>query len=69
MYGMINLALEQMVIDGFGVDTWERIKNKAGLNEVRFISGKAGLRDRVKPWPIEHRFCKTRKTIAQCLTY
>ncbi len=41
MYGMINLALEQMVIDGFGVDTWERIKNKAGLNEVRFISMKS----------------------------
>ena len=41
MYGMINLALEQMVKQGFGADTWDKIKNKAGLDEVRFISMKS----------------------------
>ena len=31
MYGMVNMAIEQMVVGKFGEDTWKKIKDKAGV--------------------------------------
>lgn len=38
MYGMVNKAIEDMVISGHGEETWERIKEKAGVDVDVFIS-------------------------------
>lgn len=41
MYGMVNKAVEEMVISQFGEDTWETIKAKAAVEEEMFISNEA----------------------------
>lgn len=38
MYGMVNKALEDMVVEGFGEEGWERIKTEAGVDVDVFIS-------------------------------
>ncbi len=38
MYGMVNMAIEQMVVGKFGEDTWKKIKDKAGVSDVTFIT-------------------------------
>ncbi len=38
MYGMVNKALEDMVVERFGEDAWERIKAEAGVDIDVFIS-------------------------------
>ena len=38
MYGMVNKAIEEMVISAHGDETWERIKRKAGVEVEVFIS-------------------------------
>ncbi|HOW61265.1 MAG TPA: heme NO-binding domain-containing protein [Candidatus Contendobacter sp.] len=38
MYGMVNKALEGMVVDQFGEEAWERIKAEAGADIDVFIS-------------------------------
>lgn len=38
MYGLVNRAVEEMVISGFGEETWEVVKVKAGVDEEVFIS-------------------------------
>ena len=38
MYGMVNRALEDMVTEQFGEDTWERIKAAAGVEIDVFIT-------------------------------
>lgn len=38
MYGMVNKAIEQMVVMHHGEDTWEKIKVKAGTSIEVFIS-------------------------------
>lgn len=38
MYGMVNKAIEQMVVMHHGEDAWERIKVKAGTDIEVFIS-------------------------------
>lgn len=38
MYGMVNKAIQQMVIRDHGEDAWEAIKNKAQINEDLFLS-------------------------------
>lgn len=38
MYGMVNKAVEEMVLLHFGSDTWEEIKRAAGLDLEMFIS-------------------------------
>jgi hypothetical protein len=38
MYGLVNKAIEDMVCSRFGDDTWEAIKQKAGLDIDAFIS-------------------------------
>ena len=38
MYGLVNKAVEDLVISGFGEETWEVVKVKAGVEEEVFIS-------------------------------
>jgi len=38
MYGMVNKAIEDMVRNGHGEDTWDRIRDAAGLDIDVFIS-------------------------------
>ncbi len=38
MYGMVNKAVEEMVISQFGDEVWEKIKAKAFVEEEVFIS-------------------------------
>ena len=38
MYGMVNKAIEQMVCARFGVDTWERVRARAGVDVDVFVS-------------------------------
>lgn len=38
MYGMVNKAVEEMVVSRFGQDTWEKIKARAGIEIDVFIS-------------------------------
>jgi hypothetical protein len=38
MYGLVNKAIEDMVCDRFGEETWEEIKKKAQLDVDVFIS-------------------------------
>jgi hypothetical protein len=38
MYGMVNRAMEEMVCAAHGVDTWERIKARAGVDIEVFIT-------------------------------
>ena len=38
MYGLVNQAVQGMVIAGFGEDVWERIKRDAGVDLDAFVS-------------------------------
>jgi len=38
MYGLVNQAVQGMVVAGFGEDTWERIKREAGVDIEAFVS-------------------------------
>lgn len=38
MYGLVNKAVEGLVISNYGEETWERIKQKAGVDVEIFIS-------------------------------
>lgn len=38
MYGMVNKALQNMVIEVHGEETWERIRTRAGVDVEVFIS-------------------------------
>jgi hypothetical protein len=37
MYGMVNKAIEDMVISGHGEETWERIREEAGVEVDVFV--------------------------------
>ena len=41
MYGMVNKAVEEMVISQFDEETWEKIKAKAAIEEEIFISNES----------------------------
>lgn len=41
MYGMVNKAVEEMVVSAHGEATWLEIKRRAGVTEVIFISNEA----------------------------
>lgn len=41
MYGLVNKAIEDMVCNRFGEETWETIKQKAEVDEDAFISMEA----------------------------
>jgi len=38
MYGLVNQAIVGLVTDNYGVDTWEKIRLKAGVKEEFFLS-------------------------------
>ena len=38
MYGMVNRAIEEMVISGHGEAVWERIRERAGVDVEVFVS-------------------------------
>lgn len=38
MYGLVNQALEDFVIQGFGNSAWDRIRQGAGINDDMFIA-------------------------------
>ena len=37
MYGLINIAIKDLVTEGYGEETWERIRERAGLQGTDFI--------------------------------
>jgi len=41
MYGMVNRALEDMVVDGWGEATWSRVKESAGVDVEVFVGTEA----------------------------
>lgn len=38
MYGMVNKAIEDLVVKNFGPDQWSAIKHKAGIEDDLFLS-------------------------------
>lgn len=38
MYGLVNSAIETMVTERFGAETWERIKVEAGVDADQFLA-------------------------------
>jgi hypothetical protein len=38
MYGLVNKAVRQMVIEGHGEETWHRIRTLAGVSQDHFVS-------------------------------
>ncbi len=38
MYGLVNQAIQGLVIDNFGTENWNKIKQKAGVTEESFLS-------------------------------
>ncbi len=45
MYGLVNKAAQDFVIEGYGNETWQIIKEKAGVKEEAFVS--------MQPYPDE----------------
>ncbi|MEN9522861.1 MAG: hypothetical protein RL065_1238 [Bacteroidota bacterium] len=41
MYGIINKSIESLVVEKFGLDKWEIIKSKSGINVDFFLSNEA----------------------------
>jgi F420-0:gamma-glutamyl ligase-like protein len=41
MYGLVNKAVEELVVTNFGEEKWEAIKAKAGVDVEVFISNQA----------------------------
>ena len=37
MYGLVNLAVQDLVTKNFGEETWQRIKKRAGVEEEAFL--------------------------------
>jgi hypothetical protein len=37
MYGLVNKAIEDMICKNYGEDTWETIKEKAGVEDIDFF--------------------------------
>jgi hypothetical protein len=38
MYGLVNQAIQGLITDNYGADTWSKIKEKAGVKEEIFLS-------------------------------
>jgi len=41
MYGMVNKAIEELIISHHGSEVWERIRTRAGVEEEVFISNES----------------------------
>ena len=37
MYGLINIAIKDLITEGYGEETWNRIRERAGLQGTEFI--------------------------------
>ncbi|MEN9943472.1 MAG: hypothetical protein RLZZ91_1473 [Bacteroidota bacterium] len=48
MYGIVNRAIEELIIERFGIEKWDEIKHKAGFNSEGFMT--------LKPYPDELTF-------------
>ena len=48
MYGIVNRAIEELIIEKFGSEKWEEIKDKAGFKSEGFMT--------LKPYPDEITF-------------
>ncbi len=48
MYGIVNRAIEELIIEKFGLDKWEEVKLKAGFNSEGFMT--------LKPYPDQLTF-------------
>lgn len=48
MYGLINKAVQQLVVSNFGEEQWEAIKQESGVEDLGFIS--------MKPYPDDVTF-------------
>lgn len=46
MYGMVNKALEGLICGRFGEETWQKIKERAGVDEEVFLSNE-GYPDKI----------------------
>ena len=40
MYGLVNQAIQGLVTDNFGAESWVKIKEKAGVTDETFLSNK-----------------------------
>lgn len=40
MYGLVNQAIQGLVVENFGADTWEKIKTIAHVDDEAFLSNK-----------------------------
>lgn len=38
MYGIVNKAIKGLVIDNYGIETWNKIKTKSGLESDEFLN-------------------------------
>ncbi|MBU7583577.1 MAG: heme NO-binding domain-containing protein [Nostoc sp. TH1S01] len=47
MYGLVNKAIQDMICECHGEDTWEIIKRKAGYEDIDFFIGMDGYPDEV----------------------
>ncbi|AMA50580.1 MULTISPECIES: heme NO-binding domain-containing protein [Flavobacterium] len=41
MYGIVNKAIQDLIISNFGEQKWNEIRNKSGINQDYFISGQS----------------------------
>jgi len=41
MYGLVNQAVQDLVVEAYGVDVWNNIKTEAGVDEEKFVSNQA----------------------------
>ena len=41
MYGLVNQAIYELVIEKFGNQVWEKVKNKSGINIDKFLSNES----------------------------
>jgi hypothetical protein len=38
MYGMVNIAIEQLITETYGTEVWEKVKTEANVSEKKFIN-------------------------------
>ena len=48
MYGIVNRAIEELIVEKFGAEKWEEVKEKAGFKSEGFMT--------LKPYPDELTF-------------
>jgi hypothetical protein len=41
VYGMVNKAMEELIVSGYGAGKWQAVKEKAGVHDVVFLSSES----------------------------